>query len=217
MSMDFRRQLDLVKEEVLVIPIAIVGCGGIGTFTALALAKMGCRNLTLYDDDLVEGHNVPNQLYRVEDVGRAKVDALAEILKTFAGLSPGIRRERVDGQRLMGIVVAGIDSMKARKVLWQKSIRYRASVPLYLDARMGAEVARLYTIRPADPDDVRFYERTLYDDAEAFEPPCTAAAIIYSGFSIAALIASQVKKFLMGEGPRQEILFDLKTLTLTTT
>ncbi|MBI3989238.1 MAG: ThiF family adenylyltransferase [candidate division NC10 bacterium] len=215
--MDFRRQLDLVKEEALVTPIAVVGCGGIGTFTALALAKMGCRNLTLYDDDLVEGHNIPNQLYRVEDVGRAKVDALAEILKAFTGLSPDRRRERVDGQRLMGVVIAGIDSMKARKILWQKSIRYRASVPLYLDARMGAEVARLYTIRPADPDDVRFYERTLYDDAEAFEPPCTAASIIYNGFSIAALIASQVKKFLMGEGPRQEILFDLKTLTLTTT
>jgi len=214
---DLRRQLDLVTEEALLTPIAIVGCGGIGTFAALALAKMGCRDLTLYDDDRVEGHNIPNQLYRVEDVGKAKVDALAEILKIFAGLSPSIRRERVDGQRLMGIVVAGIDSMKARKTLWQKSIRYRASVPLYLDARMGGEVARLYTIRPADPDDVRFYERTLYEDTEAFEPPCTAAAIIYNGFSIAALIASQVKKFLMGEGPRREILFDLKTLTLTTT
>jgi len=154
---DLRRQLDLVKEEALLTPIAIVGCGGIGTFAALALAKMGCRDLTLYDDDRVEGHNIPNQLYRVEDVGKAKVDALAEILKIFAGLSPSIRRERVDGQRLMGIVVAGIDSMKARKTLWQKSIRYRASVPLYLDARMGGEVARLYTIRPADPDDVRFY------------------------------------------------------------
>lgn len=215
--MDLTRQLDLVKDEALEVPIVVVGCGGIGSFAALALAKMGCRHLILYDDDQVEEHNVPNQLYRLEDIGRDKVAALAEILRAFAGLSPEVRRERVDGQRLTGIVVAGVDSMRARKAIWQKSIRYRASVALYLDARMGAEVSRLYTIRPADPDDVRFYEKTLYEDAEALDPPCTAAAIIYSSFSVAALIGNQVKKFVMGEGPRREILCDLKTLTLTST
>lgn len=215
--MDFLRQLDLVKEEALQIPIAIVGCGGIGSFAALALAKMGCRNLALYDDDLVEDHNVPNQIYRPEDVGKAKVEALAEILVAFADLHPEVHRERVDGHRLQGIAIACVDSMEARKIIWRKSIRYRASVKLYIDARMGAEVSRLYTVRPVDPDDVRFYEKTLYDDAEAAPLPCTASAIIYNGFSIASLIGNQVKKFVMGEGVKQEILCDLMTLTLIAT
>jgi len=104
--------------------------------------------------------------------------------------------------------------MQARRAIWQKSVRYRASVRLYLDARMGAEVSRIYSIRPADPDDVRFYERTLYDDAEASQLPCSAAAIIYTGLSIASLVGNQVKKFVVGEDVKREILCDLKTLTL---
>ncbi|MFN3476080.1 MAG: ThiF family adenylyltransferase [Candidatus Methylomirabilales bacterium] len=215
--MDFLRQLDLVKEEALQVPITIIGCGGIGSFAALALAKMGCRNLILYDDDYVEDHNIPNQIYRPQDVGKAKVEALSEILWVFADLHPEVYRKRVDGQRLQGIVIACVDSMEARKAIWQKSIRYRASVKLYIDARMGAEVSRLYTVRPVDPDDVRFYEKTLYDDAEAQPLPCTASAIIYNGFSIASLIGNQVKKYVSGEGVKREILSDLKTLTLIVT
>jgi len=75
-------------------------------------------------------------------------------------------------------------------------------------------VCRLYAIRPADPDDVRCYEQTLYDDMQTAPVSCTAAAIIYTGFAIASLIADQVKKFATGEPIAREILHDLKTLTL---
>lgn len=212
--MDLTRQADLVSGDALATPITVIGCGGIGSFTALALAKLGCRSLTLYDPDSVEAHNLPNQLYRMTDVGRPKAEALGEILRSLAGTPVEARVERLDGQRLQGLVIAAVDTMEARKIVWQRSVRHRAAVPLYLDGRMGAEVARLYTIRPADPDDVRFYEGTLYPDAEAEAVPCTAAAISYTGLAIGSLMGTQVKKFLMGEEVRREILWDLKTLTL---
>jgi len=212
--MEFLRQLDLVKPEALESPIHLVGCGGIGSFAALALAKLGCANLHLYDDDRVEEHNLPNQLFRTTDIGRFKVEALAEILEAFTGLPARGHPRRLDGERLQGIVVSGVDSMAARKTLWVKSVRHRASIPLYLDGRLGAEVCRLYTIRPADPDDVRCYERNLYEDSQAVPFSCTAGAIIYTGFAMASLMADQVKKFATGElGPR-EVLYDMKTLTL---
>ena len=212
--MDFLRQLELVHPDALETPVAVVGCGGIGSFAALALAKMGCRHLALYDDDRVEPHNLPNQLYRPGDVGRPKAEALAEIVRTFTGVTPRMAVERVEGQRLTGLVVAGVDSMRARRTIWQRCVRYRAAVPLFLDGRLGAEVIRLYAIRPADPDDVRFYGATLYDDAEAEPLGCSAAGIIYTGFAMGSLIANQVKRFAAGEPMRREILCDLKTLTL---
>jgi molybdopterin/thiamine biosynthesis adenylyltransferase len=212
--MDFLRQTDLVRPEALSTTVHVVGCGGIGSLVALALSKLGCGRLELYDDDRVEEHNVPNQLFRTADVGRPKVEALAEILESFTGTRPQTHQRRIDGYRLQGIVVSGVDSMLARKTLWLKSVRHRAGIPLYLDGRLGAEVCRLYTIRPADPDDVRFYERTLYDDSEAAPLPCTAGAIIYTGFAVASLVADQVKKFAAGEMIVREILCDLKTLTL---
>lgn len=213
--MDFLRQIDLITPEALDIPVHLVGCGGIGSFAALALGKLGCSRLHLYDDDRVEEHNVPNQLFRIADVGRPKVEALAEILETFTGIRPRPYQRRLEGERLQGIVITGVDSMVSRKNLWQKTVRHRAGIPLFLDGRLGAEVCRLYAIRPADPDDVRLYERSLYDDSQAAPLPCTAGAIIYTGFAIASLVADQVKKFATGEAVPREILYDLKTLTLS--
>lgn len=214
--MEFLRQLDLVNPEALDLPVHLIGCGGIGSFTALVLSKMGIHQLFLYDPDGIEEHNLPNQLFRLRDVGRLKVEALREILEEFAGAPVEGLPIEVDTRRMTGVVISGVDSMRARKSIWLQSIRYRAGVLKYLDARMGAEVARIYAVNPTDPDDIRLYEKTLYDDDEAEILPCTAAAISYNGFVIAGLIGNLVKRVATGEDLPREILLDLKTLTLHT-
>ncbi len=212
--MEFLRQLDLVSPETLDVPIHLIGCGGIGSFTALVLSKMGVQHLHLYDPDAIEEHNLPNQLFRLRDVGRFKVEALQEIIQEFAGSPVEVQPVEVEARRMTGVVISGVDSMRARKAIWARSIRYRAGILRYLDARMGAEVARIYAVNPTDPDDIRFYEKTLYADEEAEVLPCTAAAIIYSGFAIASLIGNLVKRLATEEHLPREILLDLKTLTL---
>jgi hypothetical protein len=211
--LDLYRQQDLIESDQLDVPITVVGCGGIGSFVIVALAKMGCRALTAYDDDRVEPHNIPNQAYRLADVGRLKVEALAELVREVAGVPLETRAERVRIQRFQGVVVVAVDTMSARREIWLQGIRHRAAVPLYIDARMGAEVARVFTVRPADPDDVRRYEASLYADEEAMNLPCTAQAIVYTGFSIAGLVAGQIKKFLTGEPLKGELILDHKTVT----
>lgn len=214
--MEFLRQLDLVSPETLDVPIHLIGCGGIGSFTALVLSKMGVQQLHLYDPDAIEEHNLPNQLFRLRDVGRFKVEALQEIIQEFAGAPVEIQPVEVEARRMTGVVISGVDSMRARKAIWARSIRYRAGILRYLDARMGAEVARIYAVNPTDPDDIRLYEKTLYADEDAEVLPCTAAAIIYSGFAIASLIGNLVKRLATEEHLPREILLDLKTLTLST-
>lgn len=214
--MEFLRQLDLVNPETLDLPIHLIGCGGIGSFTALVLSKMGVNHLYLYDPDDIEEHNLPNQLFRLKDVGRPKVEALREILEEFTGAPVEGLPVEVEARRMTGVVISGVDSMRARKAIWLRSIRYRASVLRYLDARMGAEVARIYAVNPTDPDDIRLYEKSLYSDEEAEVLPCTAAAISYSGFAIASLIGNLIKRLANGEDLPHEILLDLKTLTLLT-
>jgi molybdopterin/thiamine biosynthesis adenylyltransferase len=211
---EFLRQLDLVAPAALETPVHLIGCGGIGSFAALALGKLGCTRLHLYDDDRVEEHNLPNQLFRTSDVGRHKATALAEIVEVFTGVRPEACLRRVEADRLQGILVSGVDSMAARKTIWRRSVRYRAGIPLYLDGRLGAEVCRVYAVRPTDPADIRCYEQSLYADGQAAALPCTAGAIIYTGFAVASLLADQVKKFATGESVAREILYDLKTLTL---
>jgi adenylyltransferase/sulfurtransferase len=216
MTVDYWRQLDLLSPERFTFPITIIGAGGIGSPVALALTKMGCRRLTVYDPDTVEAHNLPNQLYRLGDIGRPKVEALAELLSQFARLEVLPLQEAVTNQRLEGVVVSAVDNMAARSEIWRSCIRYRAAIPLYVDARMGGQVCRVLTVRPVDPDDVRLYESTLYSDEAALEDPCTAQAIIYTVFGVAGLVANQIRRHAESEPTEQDVLFDFATLSLIT-
>jgi len=213
---DFWRQFDILRPTDLEFPVHVVGCGGIGSPTALAMAKMGCKDMTLHDHDTVENHNLPNQIYRLADVGMAKVESLAKTIEDFTGVTPLTSLEQIAADsKLVGLVVSGVDSMAARKEIWQ-AIKYKTGITLYVDARMGAEVCRIYSIRPTNPVDVVMYEGTLYDDAEAQELPCTGRSIIYNVFMIAALVCSQVKKFARGQEFNKEVIFDLVTLMCLT-
>ena len=211
--MDFLRQLDIVSPQQLRTPITVIGCGGIGSPTVIALAKMGCTEITVYDPDHVEPHNLPNQLFRIEDCSRPKTEALADLAKLLTGTGVKAMVEAVVSQRLGGLVIGAVDSMVARKHIWDNCIRFNPKIPLYIDARMSSEVCRIFSIKPIDPEDVRFYEGTLYGDEEALEESCTSRAIIYNVFMAASLITHQVKTFLVHEPVSRELAFDFKTLT----
>lgn len=125
-KMDFWRQLDVVSPENFAnLRVAVIGAGGIGSPATLALAKMGVQHIQVYDDDSVELHNLPNQLYRFSDLGSAKVEGLAEICSDFAGVKIQANQERFDGRnhQLPEIIVSGVDTMASRKEIWQRVVR----------------------------------------------------------------------------------------------
>lgn len=59
----------------------IVGVGALGSTVARSLAAAGVRQFVLVDPDLVKPGNVVRHEARLPDVGRAKVDAMAQILR----------------------------------------------------------------------------------------------------------------------------------------
>ncbi len=211
----FLRQLDILPPEKLSFPITVVGAGAIGSAAVITLTKMGCTNLMVWDDDVLTEHNVPNQMCALDAVGFPKVEALATLVIELTGTSIQTRRERYRGQRLDGVVIAATDNMQARQEIWKRA-KMNRSVPLLIDARMGAEFARIYTIHPSNLDEVDFYESNLHPDGEAERLPCSARAIIYCPTVIGGLIALQVKAHALGQPLRREILFDLPRLQLIT-
>ena len=60
--------------------IHIIGCGSVGSTVAENLARCGVKNMTLWDFDKVEPHNIVNQMFNENHVGMLKVDALRDIL-----------------------------------------------------------------------------------------------------------------------------------------
>ena len=66
--------------------IIIAGIGGIGSNVAFQLARMIPANLTLYDDDNVEMVNMAGQLFCSNDIGEAKVNAIANMIHNYASM-----------------------------------------------------------------------------------------------------------------------------------
>jgi hypothetical protein len=211
----FLRQLDIVPPEKLSFPITVIGAGAIGSAAVVTLCKMGCSAITVWDDDILNEHNIPNQLCKPDCVGRPKINALAELVDELTGTVITIDPRRYVGQNLEGVVIVTADNMTARQSVW-KRVKMNAKAPLLIDARMGAEFARIYTISPTNPDHCRFYEETLYSHAEAERLPCSARSIIYCPTVVAGLIALQVKKYATNQPAKCEILFDLPNLLLQT-
>jgi len=58
----------------------VVGVGGIGNWLALDLALIGVKTLILIDPDTIEETNLNRTFFKLSDVGKAKVDALKEMI-----------------------------------------------------------------------------------------------------------------------------------------
>ncbi|MBI4142977.1 hypothetical protein HY480_03830, partial [Candidatus Uhrbacteria bacterium] len=138
-------------------------------------------------------HNLPNQWFRRQDVGTSKVLALREIVRDFSGVDIVAVPEKYEGQPLRGIVIAAVDHMDTRRMIWE-AVRERIAVKRLLEGRMGGEGFFIFAPNPCDPTDIERYERELFPQSEAAELPCTARAVIYTTLAIGAEMAQLVKR-----------------------
>lgn len=210
----FLRQMDAVNmRQLSQLNITLIGCGAIGSTTAMWLGKMGVGNIILFDDDNVETHNWSNQMYREVDIGKPKVQALQEVMSEFGLQSPKIVSERYSDQTLSEVVISGVDSMRSRKIIW-KSVHKTPSVKLYIDARMGLETLMVFAVNPQTRDSRISYSKSLYSDEAATPEPCTARTIAYTPLMASSIICNIVKRYANQEYIPEKIVLDLATYTL---
>ena len=191
--LDTNRHAELFKPEEWNTPIHVIGAGATGSWVVLQLAKLGITNITVWDDDVVEAHNVPNQAFGLRHIGASKVDALREIIDQQTGTRIKIKRERVTNQRLSGVVFMMIDTMSGRKEIWENSIRMKSAVKHLIEPRMGLEVGRVYNVNPIDLKHVASYENTFYGDDVAEVSACgNSMTVITSAMLIASMCVKQL-------------------------
>ena len=210
------RQQELVNQDKLAnLHVTIIGCGAVGSFTALSLCKMGVGQLTLIDHDKVSIENLPNQFYCKDDLGKKKVDACSEMIRQFDRQIPIVTLARpfIKQKLESDIVVSAVDSMDVRKRIWSSLITHR-KVKLLIDPRMAAQVIQVYSVKPGDPSTSKAYEATLVDESETLDERCTARSIIYTVLPLAGLVCRQVAAFANGVWIEPALTLDLKTLSL---
>lgn len=210
----FQRQFGIVRPSQLQFPIVVVGAGGIGSWTTLALAKMGCTNITVVDPDRVEEKNTPSQIYTKEDIGLFKVAALHRVVLQLTGIQIGFATEKFEQwyplNELRGeVIVVSVDSLEARRRIWKTLKGVILFFGLLIDARMAGELLRIIAVTPFPPQTVERYEKTLTKNKIAHKEPCTQRAVVYNTFLCGGFIANTVKKYATKESFSPNMVFDI--------
>lgn len=82
----YSRTINLIGEEATgrlrSASVAVIGCGGVGSYAAEALARAGIGRITLMDGDAVAASNLNRQLVALTStLGRNKAEVMAERIK----------------------------------------------------------------------------------------------------------------------------------------
>lgn len=214
----FKRQTDLVNPKELTFPILVIGAGGIGSWTVLTLAKMGCSNITVVDPDKVELHNLPSQFYLPDQVGQNKVDALQANVEEFTGVkitALAVKFEKYSqpinealGLNNSKVIICAVDSLKTRQKIWE-ILRENTEWDCFIDARMGGEVLRIFVVNSLFKPSMDKYEKSLNTKAKEHEEPCTGRAIVYNTQIAGGLVANIVKKYAKHEETKLAFTVDM--------
>jgi len=187
--------------------VDVIGVGAIGSKIALSLAKLGVQNLHVWDHDVVEAHNIANQVYGASDEGLLKVVALQDRIEELTGCAI-TQHERWGGERNLGeVVFLPVDSMAVRREFLEAH-RLSASTRLVIETRMGATHGQVLSYRPNDPASLSRYEGTLFsdDDAEVEANACgTAITVGPTGDIISGFAVWRFLRYVAGEDVEPEL------------
>lgn len=216
--MDYSRQQEIFMPDTFKQPVHVVGCGATGSWVAMMLAKLGIKDIHLHDFDIVEEHNLPNQLFSLKDISYLKTTGCKQNIINSTGINPEVHEERVTGDTpLAGIVFLLTDTMSSRAEIFKKALKYNVGVPLMIETRMGLEGGRIYAINPCDPVQIKKYEQTLYTDEEAVVSACgVSQSLAPTAASIAGYAVWQLIKWHNKVDMDNEIIFDMKYNQLLT-
>lgn len=201
----------LPQEKMDQVVIGIIGTGAIGSFVAMALTKMGFKNIITWDPDKIEEHNISNQMFPVSSVGKRKAIATREMVEQFSGEKIVCLATEVGGGNAAinfmaaahpnkdKILILCVDSLDVRRqIVGSLQTLYGGTI---IDARMGAKTYRVmqfdFAVRQAREE----YLSTLVPDAEAVQERCGQKSIIYTVLGVAAEVCSFVHQIVM---PKQD-------------
>lgn len=180
--------------------ILVVGLGGIGSNTLFCLTKTIPAIYYIIDHDKVELHNVGTQFFKKSQIGTTKVGAVQDncLEQSNCTIRP-ISSKYSD--TFCPITITGLDNMKTRKEVYQEWKKYEER-EILIDGRLRANLYEIYVVTPGKEEE---YEKTLFDDKEVDEGPCTFKQTAYFGMLIGARITQVLVNYLTNKYSEEDI------------
>jgi molybdopterin/thiamine biosynthesis adenylyltransferase len=198
--------------------VDVIGAGATGSAVVLELAKLGVRNLHVWDFDQVEEHNLANQFFGPGDVGRPKVEALADLVRTQTGAEIGAHNAAVTKDNAPDSAVALLltDTMESRKDIGQ-AYKRKFRTKALIETRMGTETGYVFTFKPIVPSEMKAWAETLWEDAVTETSACgTAITVGPTAHLLANLAVWQFLRIAADEPVDNQIFFCLRPYLLQT-
>lgn len=132
----------------------IIGCGSVGSAVAELLVRLGLTKISLYDFDVVNAHNIANQMFFSKDIGEKKVTALRDLLISInPEVSANIEIHEdgyTNSTRLSGYVFLCVDNIDLRRDIASKN-KFNHSIKAVFDFRTTLETMQLYAADWSNP------------------------------------------------------------------
>ncbi len=153
-------------------PVHVIGCGGMGSHIATALARMGVglpqSPIHLYDYDKFEKHNLANQYLTSEHIDWTKIKAVKRQLQE---IRPDIVVHRHRGEvdkyvPLSGVVFVCVDSMYARAIIMEHCLEGKEKIKCVIETRMDAGAGISHCFDPNNKRHCDCWWEQCYDDGE---------------------------------------------------
>lgn len=214
--MDYSKQEILIKQSQVNERINIVGAGAVGGWVAYILLKMGFTNVHIYDFDVVEEHNIPNQIYRESQVGQLKVRSLMAIYRdSFTDTEERLKIHtdiitQENANRLTGIVINCVDTMAARKYIYELSYKY-GNARILIEDRLSVYGGYIYTLNENTTSEQKEdYEETFYADEDAEVSACgISQTALPAAMNVATVIVMQLISLIRGEDTKYKIMYTI--------
>lgn len=173
-------------------PVVVVGgAGGIGSWLSFFLARANF-NVTLSDFDTVEEHNIGGQLFKRNQIGMYKAEAVGRNVSEFSTNTINAQIVKITEETATHeFMFSAFDNMDARRAMfkvWKRSWN-SMNRPIFIDGRLNAEQFQIFCVTPENAD---VYERIhLFNDSEVEDAPCSAQQTTHT----AAMIAGHMVGF----------------------
>lgn len=144
--------MDLTKLEDWFNPIEVtntinvIGSGALGSWMIEGLVRMGFTNINIFDDDVINPHNISNQNFLDAQVGEEKIACMiarAKAINPFVKITGNGRYvfDKEASNYLSGYVFLCLDNIDTRRMI----VENNPYVMFWTDIRIGLEEGQVYS------------------------------------------------------------------------
>lgn len=187
-------------------PVVVVGgAGGIGSWLSFFLARANF-NVTLTDFDTVEEHNIGGQLFKLNQIGKYKAEAVGRNVSEFSTNTINAQTVKITEETATHeFMFSAFDNMDARRAMfkvWKRSWN-NMNRPIFIDGRLNAEQFQIFCVTPENADE---YERIhLFNDSEVEDAPCSAQQTTHTAAMIAGHMVGFFTNHITNINLREEV------------